>query len=42
LSPLLFEHINFHGSYPLNRPNLGGRLRDLRDPRPGSPQEEEP
>ena len=42
LSPLLFEHINFHGSYPFNRPNLGGRLRDLRDPRPADPQEEEP
>jgi hypothetical protein len=42
LSPLLFEHINFHGSYPLNRPNLGGRLRDLRDPRTADSDEEEP
>ena len=42
LSPLLFEHVNFHGSYPFNRPNLGGRLRDLRDPHPVDPQEEEP
>ncbi|MEQ4722939.1 hypothetical protein [Nonomuraea sp. B19D2] len=28
LSPLLYEHINFHGFYPFNRPDLGGRLRD--------------
>ena len=42
LSPLLFEHVNFHGSYPFNRPNLGGRLRELRDPRPAGPQQEEP
>ncbi|RVX41090.1 Tn3 transposase DDE domain-containing protein [Nonomuraea polychroma] len=27
LSPLLFEHINFHGFYPFNRPELGGGLR---------------
>ena len=32
LSPLGFEHINFHGFYPFNRPDLGGGLRDLRDP----------
>ncbi|WP_084196025.1 Tn3 family transposase [Streptosporangium amethystogenes] len=32
LSPLLFEHINFHASYPIHRPNLQGRLRDLRGP----------
>ncbi|WP_164903626.1 Tn3 family transposase [Nonomuraea polychroma] len=33
LSPLVFEHINFHGSYPFQRPQLEeGRLRDLRDP----------
>ncbi|MFI6990326.1 Tn3 family transposase [Nonomuraea wenchangensis] len=23
---------NFHGTYPFNRPELPGRLRDLRDP----------
>ncbi|GLW12647.1 hypothetical protein Misp01_77750 [Microtetraspora sp. NBRC 13810] len=27
-----WEHINFHGTYPFNRPELPGRLRDLRDP----------
>jgi hypothetical protein len=32
LSPLLFEHINFHGFYPFNRPDLGGGLRELGDP----------
>lgn len=32
LTPLLFAHINFHGSYPLQRPDLQGRLRDLHDP----------
>ncbi|WP_214327503.1 transposase [Nonomuraea sediminis] len=32
LSPPLFEHINFHGFYPFNRPDLGGELRELRDP----------
>jgi hypothetical protein len=32
LSPLLFEHINFHGFYPFNRPELGGGPRELRDP----------
>lgn len=24
--------VNFHGTYPFNRPELRGRLRDLRDP----------
>jgi hypothetical protein len=32
LSPLGFEHINFHGFYPFHRPDLGEGLRDLRDP----------
>ncbi|GGP14368.1 transposase [Nonomuraea glycinis] len=32
LSPLQWEHINFHGTYSFNRPELPGRLRDLRDP----------
>lgn len=32
LSLLLWEHINFHGTYPFNRPELPGRLRALRDP----------
>ncbi|MEV6868773.1 Tn3 family transposase [Streptosporangium subroseum] len=32
LSPLQWEHINFVGSYPFNRPERPGRLRDLRDP----------
>ncbi|WP_250282027.1 MULTISPECIES: transposase [unclassified Frankia] len=32
LSPLVFEHINFHGSYPFVRPGLAGDLRPLRDP----------
>ncbi|MEU7900611.1 hypothetical protein AB0B45_48260 [Nonomuraea sp. NPDC049152] len=31
MSPLQWEHINFHGTYPFNRPELPGRLRD-RDP----------
>ncbi|MFP3969687.1 Tn3 family transposase, partial [Actinomadura fulvescens] len=31
LSPLLFAHINFHGSYPIQRPDLQGHLRDLHD-----------
>jgi hypothetical protein len=30
LSPLVFEHINFHGFYPFHRPDLGEGLRDLR------------
>ena len=41
LSPLLFEHINFHGSYPIHRPNLQGRLRDLRDPNAAEDQPQE-
>ncbi|ABW14141.1 transposase Tn3 family protein [Parafrankia sp. EAN1pec] len=32
LSPLVFEHINFHGSYPFVRPGLAGDLRPLRNP----------
>ena len=32
LSPLQREHINFHGTYPFNRPEFPGLLRDLRDP----------
>lgn len=32
LSPLGFEHVNFHGFYPFHRPDLGEGLRDLRDP----------
>ncbi|WP_327591105.1 Tn3 family transposase [Nonomuraea sp. NBC_00507] len=32
LLPLMFEHINFHGFYPFNRPEVGGGLRELRDP----------
>ncbi|CAI7974465.1 transposase [Frankia sp. Hr75.2] len=32
LSPLIFEHINFHGSYPFVRPGLAGDLRPLRNP----------
>ncbi|TLF80211.1 hypothetical protein FE391_08380 [Nonomuraea sp. KC401] len=42
LSPLVFKHINFHGSCPFHRPHLEeGRLRDLRDPNAaeGEPQE---
>ncbi|MFG2076375.1 Tn3 family transposase [Nonomuraea maritima] len=39
LSPLLFEHINFQGFYPFN-PELGGGLRELRDPNAGSDEEE--
>ncbi|MGI5291387.1 Tn3 family transposase [Nonomuraea polychroma] len=30
--PLLFEHINFHGFYPFNRPEVGGALRELHNP----------
>ena len=40
LSPLVFEHINFHGFYPFNRPDLGGGLRDLRDPDAADQEEE--
>jgi hypothetical protein len=32
LSPLQFEHINFHGRYTFAPPQLGGALRPLRDP----------
>jgi hypothetical protein len=32
LSPLVHEHINFHGRYPLVRSHGGGALRALRDP----------
>jgi len=35
LSPLQFDHINFHGRYPMARPNLAGQLRPLRDPNAG-------
>jgi hypothetical protein len=31
LSPLIWEHINFHGSYPFIRPETPGNLRPLRD-----------
>ena len=31
LSPLVWEHINFHGTYPFNRPPAPG-TRPLRDP----------
>ena len=40
LSPLQWEHINFHGTYPFNRPDLPGRLRDLRDPYADDDQEQ--
>lgn len=32
LTPLRGERINFHGTCPFNRPELPGRLRELRDP----------
>ncbi len=32
LSPLQWEHINFHGRYPIVRTHPGGRLRPLRRP----------
>lgn len=35
LSPLQFDHINFHGRYPFTRPELVGDLRPLRDPTAG-------
>jgi len=35
LSPLQFDHINFHGRYPKTRPDLAGGLRPLRDPNAG-------
>ncbi|MEQ4724625.1 Tn3 family transposase [Nonomuraea sp. B19D2] len=31
LTPLIWEHINFHGSYPFTRPETPGNLRPLRD-----------
>ncbi|MEV4752906.1 hypothetical protein AB0K21_41720 [Streptosporangium sp. NPDC049248] len=31
LYPLIWEHINFHGSYPFTRPEAPGSLRPLRD-----------
>jgi TnpA family transposase len=40
LSPLVFEHINFHGFYPFHRPDLGEGLRDLRDPSAADHQED--
>ena len=40
LSPLVFEHINFHGFYPFTRPDLGGGLRDLRSPGTSADPEE--
>jgi TnpA family transposase len=33
LSPLIHDHINFHGRYPIVRSHPGQRLRPLRDPR---------
>jgi hypothetical protein len=38
---LLFEHINFHGFYPFQRPDLGGGIRELRDPTAAEHEEEE-
>lgn len=35
LSPLVHEHINFHGRYPTVRSQLGNTLRPLRDPNAG-------
>jgi hypothetical protein len=32
LSPLVHEHINFHGRYPIVRSHADGALRALRDP----------
>lgn len=32
LSPLVHEHINFHGRYPIVRSHGDGSLRTLRDP----------
>ncbi|GLX02291.1 hypothetical protein Misp02_63770 [Microtetraspora sp. NBRC 16547] len=40
LLPLMFEHINFHGFYPFNRPELAGHLRELRDPNAAADEEE--
>ncbi|MFF3062270.1 Tn3 family transposase [Streptomyces sp. NPDC057909] len=33
LSPLMHEHVNFHGRYPIVRSHPGRALRRLRDPR---------
>ncbi|MCY0923541.1 MULTISPECIES: Tn3 family transposase, partial [unclassified Streptomyces] len=33
LSPLVHEHINFHGRYPIVRSHPGQALRPLRDAR---------
>lgn len=41
LSPLVFEHINFHGFYPFHRPDLRQGLRALRDPAAVDPEPEE-
>ncbi|MEV7871007.1 Tn3 family transposase [Streptomyces sp. NPDC088124] len=35
LSPLVHEHINFHGRYPIVRSHGDGVLRALRDPNAG-------
>jgi Tn3 transposase DDE domain len=35
IHPLMFDHINFNGRYPIARPDLGGGLRPLRDPAAG-------
>ena len=40
LSPLVSEHINFHGFYPFHRPDLGEGLRDLRDPAAADQEED--
>jgi hypothetical protein len=31
IHPLMFDHINFNGRYPIARPDLGNNLRPLRD-----------
>lgn len=36
LSPLIFEHLNFSGRYPFNRPVLDRPLRD-----PDAPEDDE-
>ncbi len=40
LSPLVSEHINFHGFYPFHRPDLGEGLRALRDPAAADQEED--
>jgi len=40
LSPLAFEHVNFHGFYSFHRPDLDGGLRDLSRPGMGGLEEE--